>query len=90
LVDLPYSVGNIYSVRMIVDPATKTYSVTVSVNGGVAVLVAQNYAFRLEQASLASFNNMSLIATIGSQAVSNHGLVAETPPTPQGLRIRGQ
>jgi phage tail protein X len=90
LVDMPYSVGNVYSVRMIVDTAAKTYSVTVSVNGGVAVLIAQNYAFRLEQASLASFNNMALIATIGSQAVSNHGLVAETPPTPQGLRIRGQ
>ena len=90
LVDFPYSVGNAYSVRMIVDPVAKTYSVTVSVNGGVAVLIAQNYAFRLEQASLASFNNMALIAIIGSQAVSNHGPIAEGPQRPQGLRVLGQ
>ncbi len=90
LVDFPYSVGNVYSVRMIVDPVAKTYSVTVSVNGGVAVLIAQNYAFRLEQASLASFNNMALIAIIGSQAVSNHGPIAEGPQRPQGLRVLGK
>jgi len=87
LVDMPYSVDNVYSVRMMVNPAAKNYSVTVSVNGGVAVLIAQSYAFRLEQASLSSFSNMALIATIGSQAVSNYGLIAQRPQPPQGLRI---
>jgi hypothetical protein len=87
MVDYPYSAGIAYSIRMIVDPAAKTYSVTVSVKGGVPVYIAQNYAFRLEQASLASFNNMALIATIGSQVVSNYGSIAERPQPPQGLRI---
>lgn len=89
LVNLPYSVGNVYSVSITVDPVAKTYSVTVSVNGGVAVLIAQNYAFRLEQASLASFTNMSLIAATGSQVLTNHGLIAGGPQAPQGLRVLG-
>lgn len=89
LVDLPYSVGNIYSVLISVNPVAKTYDVTVSVNGGAAVQIAQNYAFRTEQASLASFNSMSLIAISGSQTVTNNGLIAGGPQAPQGLRVLG-
>lgn len=89
LVDVPYSVGSVYSVRMIVDPVAKTCSVSVAVNGGVAAFIAQNYAFRLEQAALASFNNMALIAAVGRQTVTNYGLVVEGPKPPKGLRVRG-
>jgi Chitobiase/beta-hexosaminidase C-terminal domain len=89
LADLPYSVGNVYSVIITVNPGAKTYDVTVSVNGGAAVQIAQDYAFRTEQASLASFNSMSLIAISGSQTVTNNGLVAGGPQAPQGLRVIG-
>ena len=90
LANLPYSVGNVYSVRMIVDPVAKTYSVTVSVNGGEAVVIGLNYLFRTEQATLSSFNTMALYAYVGSQTVAQYGLMANPPSQPQGLRIQGQ
>ena len=90
LADLPYSAGNVYSVRIIVDPVAKTYGVTVAVNGGTAVVVAQNYAFRTEQASLASFSCMAIYAYVGSQTVSHNGLITGRPSQPKGLRVLGQ
>ncbi|MEO8617177.1 MAG: chitobiase/beta-hexosaminidase C-terminal domain-containing protein [Luteolibacter sp.] len=86
--DYPYSPGIVYTVRMVVNPVAKTYSVTVSANGGTAVSIAQNFSFRTEQASLSSFNCMALFAVIGSQIVTNNGFGPERlPSAPQGLRV---
>jgi hypothetical protein len=89
-IDYPYSPGVIYSFKISVDVATKTYGVTVSANGAPPVAIAQNFQFRTEQATLATFNSMSLIATTGSQTVTNHGVIEIRPTAPKGLRVIGQ
>jgi len=89
-IDYPYAPGVIYSLRLSVDPIAKTYGVTISANGSIPVVLAQNFQFRTEQASLATFNNMALIATAGSQTVTNHGVVEVRPSAPKGLRVIGQ
>ncbi|MDH4445202.1 MAG: chitobiase/beta-hexosaminidase C-terminal domain-containing protein [Akkermansiaceae bacterium] len=89
-IDYPYAPGVIYSLRLSVDPISKTYGVTVSANGSIPVVLAQNFQFRTEQANLATFNNMALIATAGSQTVTNHGVVEVRPSAPKGLRVIGQ
>jgi hypothetical protein len=88
--DFPYSVGGVYTVRIKVDPVAKTYEATVSVNGGVPVVIARNYSFRTEQATLSTFNTMALFAFSGSHTVSSYGLDSATPSKPQGLRVSEQ
>jgi len=90
LVDMPYSAGNVYAVRINVDMVSKTYGVTVSANGGAAVQIAQSYAFRTEQAALSSFNCLALYAYVGSQTVAHYGLLTGRPAQPTGLRVLGQ
>jgi hypothetical protein len=85
--DFTYSPGIIYTVRLIVDPIAKTYNATVAANGGAPVVIAQNYAFRLEQATLGTFNRMALFANIGSHTVMDYGLVQEAPSQPKGLHV---
>lgn len=80
---IPYAAGNTYTFRLIVNPATKKYSVTVSTNGGAAVTLAKDYVFRAEQSSLSQLSCMGLISVVGSQTVSSFGIV---PDRPQGLR----
>ncbi len=86
--DFPYTAGSVYSVKMTVNPASKTYSVSVSVNGSSPVLIAQNYAFRTEQSTMTTFTSMALNAMNGSQTVTNYGFVPDRRPSaPQGLRV---
>lgn len=80
---IPYAAGNTYTFRLIVNPVAKNYSVTVSTNGGPAVTLAKDYAFRAEQSALSQFNSMGLISVVGNQTVSSFGIV---PDRPQGLR----
>jgi len=90
LVDYPYSSGIIYTVKITPDIITKAYGVTIAANGGPPINLAQNYGFRTEQSSLSAFTNMSLIATTGSQMVTNHGVVESPPTAPKGLRVIGK
>ncbi|MEO5715665.1 MAG: chitobiase/beta-hexosaminidase C-terminal domain-containing protein [Luteolibacter sp.] len=86
--DLPYTAGSVYSVRLTVNPATKTYSASVSTNGGNSIIIAQNYAFRTEQSTMATFTSMAINAMNGSQTVSNYGFIPDRRPSaPQGLRV---
>ena len=86
--DLPYTAGSVYSVRMAVNPETKTYSASVSTNGGTPVIIAQNYAFRTEQSTMTTFTSMALNSLNGSQTVFNYGFVPDhRPSAPQGLRV---
>jgi hypothetical protein len=51
-------------------------------------LIAQNYAFRTEVATMTTFTSMALNAMNGSQTVSNYGFIPDRRPSaPQGLRV---
>lgn len=84
--DVSYSPGVIYSFKATIDPQAKKYSVTVSADGGPAILIAENFAFRTEQAGLSQFRSMAIYAVAGSHSVSNYVLV---PDRPRGLRRVG-
>ena len=74
---------------MTVNVAARTYSATVTPPGASPVTIASDYAFRSEQASVASLANIAAFAQVGSHvtsAISVEG--ASTPPSaPTGLRV---
>ena len=86
-----YQTGVTYRVRMTVNVATRTYTATVTAPGGSPVTIANNYAFRTEQASATSLANIAVFAQTGSHTTSGiliEGGTAPTPPSaPTGLRI---
>ncbi len=63
---LPYSSNTSYHFRFVVNVASHTYSVYVTPSGGSEQAVGVNYAFRTEQAGVASLNYWSLWSDIGS------------------------
>lgn len=77
---LPYVAGLSYRVVMTVNIATHTYSVTVTPAGQAPVLIADQYAFRVEQQSVNSLGNLAIVAPMGSHVVSN--ISAESPSLP--------
>jgi hypothetical protein len=86
---LNYQAGVTYRVQMTVNVANRTYSATVTPPGGAAVVIANNFAFRTEQASVTSLANIGASASIGTHTTSGILLQgASTPPSaPTGLRI---
>lgn len=86
---LTYAAGTIYRFQMDVDVATRKYSVTVTPDGGLPVVIAQNFSFRTEQATVTSINHMALVALQGgTHMVSDIVFGTSTPPSaPQGLRV---
>ncbi len=66
----PYTGGTTYTVRMVVDVAAKRYSVYIRPKNGTEVQLANNYAFRSEQASVASLANWAMTQTIGTATLS--------------------
>ncbi len=85
-----YSAGVTYRVRMTINVANHTYTATVTAPGGSPVTIANNYAFRTEQASASSLANLAVFAQTGSHTTS--GILieggAEGPPSaPTGLRV---
>ena len=58
---LPYTAGETYQIRMDVDLSRHLYSVLVQENGGHTNLIARNYAFRTEQATVAKLDNVARI-----------------------------
>jgi hypothetical protein len=66
---LNYSAGTSYHFSMSVNVSAHTYSVTVTPAGGSATTIATNYAFRTEQASVASLSNWATNSTTGSQSI---------------------
>jgi hypothetical protein len=86
-----YSAGQSYHVRMLIDVTAHTYSVFVTPKGQAEVLLAQNYVFRKEQASVNTLDNIGMYGDPGTAAVSNisisitlpsMGSVATTTPAP--------
>lgn len=67
---LSYQPGVVYRVHLIVNTAAKRFSATVTPPGGAAVEIARDYAFRTEQASVGTLDNLATVATGGSYVVS--------------------
>ncbi|WP_052573669.1 chitobiase/beta-hexosaminidase C-terminal domain-containing protein [Haloferula sp. BvORR071] len=86
---LRYEAGKLYSFEFNVNVATKKYSVTVTPDGGAPVVIAQDYAFRTQQASASSLNHLSLVTLAGGSHVVSGITLGTTPaPTaPTGLRV---
>jgi hypothetical protein len=86
---LSYQAGVTYRVALTVNVATRTYSATVTPPGGSPVTIANNYAFRTEQASATSLANLAVFAQTGSHTTSAITLqTAGGPPSaPTGLRV---
>jgi hypothetical protein len=59
-----------YSVTMAIDLENHRYSAVVTPEGGTGVLIADNFAFRTEQAAIASFDNLAIYAFSGTHTVS--------------------
>jgi len=57
---LGYSAGKVYRVRMVVNVASRTYSVFITPPGQPEVALARNYAFRTQQAAVKSLNKIVL------------------------------
>src|SRR5262249_16601805 len=68
---VPYSGGQAYHFRMEIDLLQKRYSVFVTPPATSEIALATNYAFRGEQAALATMDNRGDIASIGSVSVSS-------------------
>ncbi|MCR4294630.1 MAG: Ig-like domain-containing protein, partial [Elusimicrobia bacterium] len=62
---VPYTAGTKYRVRLVVNTAAKTYSAYVRQGTNPEQLIGQNYAFRTEQATVASLDNLGLMASSG-------------------------
>jgi hypothetical protein len=63
---ITYSANTSYHFRFVVNVPSHTYSVYVTPSGGSEQAVGVNYAFRTEQASIASLNYWSLWGDTGS------------------------
>jgi len=79
---IPFVVGDSYHVRMEVDIVNHLYDVFLTPEGSGEVQLADDYAFRTEQASVATLDHWSLKCAWGSHTVSNMTIVSDnTPPT---------
>ena len=79
---VPYTAGAQYHFRMAVNPVAHTYSVWVTPPGAAETILAANYAFRTEQASVSSLNNWTLFTDAGTHQVCNFALSGATAPPP--------
>lgn len=86
---LTYTAGKIYRFEVVVDLAAKTYSATVTPDGGTGVVIASNFKFRNEQATVSTLDHLALVALDGgSHTVSDIVFGTTAAPTaPQGLRV---
>lgn len=78
-----YTPGTAYTFRMEVNIATRRYSVYVKQGAAAETLLANNFAFRTEQASVTQLNNFAVISSIGTMNQCSLAVVQPTPtPTP--------
>jgi hypothetical protein len=78
---VPYVAGTTYRVRMVANVLAHTYSAYVTPNGSTEVPLGINYAFRTEQNTVASLNNLGLISAAGTHNVCNLTVIAPRPAT---------
>ncbi len=71
---IPYAPSLIYHFRLVVNIPAHSYSAFVRQGANAERLVGSNFAFRTEQNTVASLNNLGLLASTGAQ--SDCGLIA--------------
>ena len=81
---LRYKAGTRYRVTMMVDLATRRYSVNVAPSGGSPVKIANNWAFRNDAKSATKLTHVSFTSTGGSHSVLDVGV------TPQSTSSAGR
>jgi len=91
LIPVTYTAGTIYRFQLDIDLAAKRYSVTVTPDGGLPIVIAEDYNFRTQQASVSTLDHIGLVALEGgSHTVTDIVIGTTTPPSPpQGLRVIG-
>ncbi|MEX0886561.1 MAG: PEP-CTERM sorting domain-containing protein [Phycisphaeraceae bacterium] len=85
--DLPYDASDTFLVRMVIDPATQTYSVYITPEVGDEILLAAGYGFRSEQAATDMLDHWATWSGQGSLTVDNFTIVPE--PTTLALLALG-
>lgn len=83
---LPYTPGNTYMVLMTIDMTARKYSVTVTPPGAPPVSIAANYAFRSEQAAVASLGYLAVWSELGLASVNSLN-IGTRPSPPTDLKI---
>ena len=66
-----YTAGTSYHFRIVGNTDNKTYSVFVTEDGSSEVLLANNFAFRTEQNTVPSLDNLNVYTQVSSLTVSN-------------------
>lgn len=80
-VDLAYSAGRAYHVRITVDVPGRTYSVDVTPPGGTAIRIADGYTFRFDSPDTDDLGQVSLKSDVDNQfRVDNHTVTALSHP----------
>ena len=100
-ISLSYVANTTYHVRLLVDTSTHLYSIFVTPPGGSEQTLGSGFAFRSEQANVASLNNWaSQVDTVGTLQVCNFVISGQPsldtlPPTvtltapSQGAKVSG-
>jgi hypothetical protein len=74
---MPYSVGNVYHVRMQINVPNHSYDVYVTPQGGAETQLASGYAFRSTQAAVSVLNNLGIYDEVGSHQLLNLSVTAQ-------------
>lgn len=73
---IDYTAGSTYDFRIVTDFESKKYSVYVSQNGSEQ-LIADNFDFRSEQASIANINNWATYSGLGTFDICNFEIIED-------------
>ncbi len=78
---IPYSGGNTYHFRLVVNVPAHTYSIFVTPPGGSELTIGSGFHFRIEQNTVTSLNNLGVFvgATSGTLQVCNFAIAGILP-----------
>src|SRR5439155_21854947 len=77
---IPYTAGTTYRFRLVVDVPSHTYAAYVTPAGGTEATIGTGYAFRTEQAAVASLANSTAYSDAGTHTGCNFAITGTTPP----------
>src|SRR5215831_6990957 len=72
---VPYTSGVVYRFRLVVNPSAHTYNAYVTPSGGSEIQIANNYAFRTEQAGTSRLNNLGIFSKVNTHTVCNFAII---------------
>src|SRR5207247_1650440 len=77
---IPYAAGTSYHFRLVVDVPSHSYAAYVTPAGGAEATIGTGYAFRTEQAAVASLANVTVYSDAGTHTVCNVAITGSTRP----------